>query len=357
MFTAYRGKRVFLTGHTGFKGSWLAHWLLRSGAEVVGYSKDIPTQPSLFEATGLAKHLRDLRGDVRDLPALEKALREAKADVVFHLAAQPLVRPSYDHPFETFAENTLGTAAMLEAVRRVGTVAAAVVITTDKVYENHGWEFGYRENDPLGGHDPYSASKAAAEIVFSSYCRSFFAKGTRMCSARAGNVIGGGDWAVDRLVPDCVRAWVAGRPAEIRNPDSVRPWEHVLEPLGGYLLLGQRLLSQADGVHGEAFNFGPSGELDRTTRQLVEEMEKHWPGKTHSVPPRADDGKKEARTLRLNCDRAAARLGWRPAMDFAETVAWTSHWYRAHAEKKEDLRELTLSQIKDYEAKLAPRLG
>lgn len=349
---AYRNKRVFLTGHTGFKGAWLAHWLIKSGAIVTGFAKDIPTTPSLFQATGLASDLVDLRGDVRDLGALERALGEAKPDIVFHLAAQPLVRRSYEDPFTTFAENTLGTAAVLEAVRRAGSVAAMVVVTTDKVYENLDGARIFRERDPLGGHDPYSASKAAAEIVFSSYCRSFFSAGTRMCSARAGNVIGGGDWAEDRLVPDCARAWAKGEAVLLRNPSSVRPWEHVLEPLGGYLLLGQRLMEQPEGVHGEAFNFGPADENGHTTLALVEEMEKHWPGKAHRLAGSASDGKKEAGILRLNCDKAAERIGWRPALSFEETVAWTSAWYRGYYEGGVDMRATTLGQIERYEKKL-----
>lgn len=348
----FRGKKVLLTGHTGFKGSWLAQWLLDLGASVRGFSKDIPTNPSLFETLELSKQLDDIRADIRDLPALEREIRSYKPDVIFHLAAQPLVRLSYDSPLETFHENTLGTANVMEAVRKVGGVSAMVVITTDKVYENRGWEFGYRENDPLGGHDPYSASKAAAEIVFSSYCRSFFNNGTRMCSARAGNVIGGGDWAKDRIVPDCIRAWQSGSAVELRNPSSIRPWEHVLEPIGGYLLLADRLLRNPDGVHGEAFNFGPAGDLDKTTLELVSEMEKHWSGAQHKTLTPVSDGKKEASYLRLNCDKVAARLQWLPRLSFAETVAWTSKWYWTNWKQPTAVKELTLSQIREYSSRL-----
>jgi len=348
----YKGKKIFLTGHTGFKGSWLSQWLLHLGAEVVGYSKDIPTNPSLFETLGLSKNLQDLRGDIRDQAALEKALQEAKPDVVFHLAAQALVRPSYENPLDTFEENTMGTARVLEAVRRNGNIPALVVVTTDKVYENAGEDYAFRETDPLGGHDPYSASKAAAEIVFSSYARSFFQTGTRLCSARAGNVIGGGDWAKDRLVPDCIRSWSQGRPVEIRNSAHTRPWEHVLEPLGGYLLLGHRLLQQPERVHGEAFNFGPSGETDRNVLQLVTEMERFWPGSSHRVAAGAKDGRKEASALRLDCERAASRLRWAPRASFAETVEWTVSWYQRYFRAPVEMQEFTLSQIKAFEGRL-----
>jgi CDP-glucose 4,6-dehydratase len=353
---AYQGKRIFLTGHTGFKGSWLSQWLLSLGAEITGFSKDIPTHPSLFETLGLGKSVRDIRGDIRDQAALEKALKEARPDIVFHLAAQPLVRASYEDPLETFHENTLGTARVMEAVRRHGQVPALVVITTDKVYENNDGGRDYRESDPLGGHDPYSASKAAAEIVFSSYSRSFFQKGTRVCSARAGNVIGGGDWARDRLVPDCVKAWEKGEKVTLRNPAYTRPWEHVLEPLGGYLLLGQRLLEKPDGVHGEAFNFGPPAEEEFTTRQLVEAMAERWPGAGY-VLGQSDPLKKEAAALRLNCDKARATLGWRPTLDFADTAAWTIDWYLRHSQRSPELGEFTCAQVEKFSQALVRALA
>ena len=349
---AYRGKKVFVTGHTGFKGSWLSQWLLNLGAEVTGYSKDIPTNPSLFEKLSLAKNLNDIRADIRDQSKLEQALAAAKPDIVFHLAAQPLVRASYDNPLETFEENTFGTARVLEAVRRHGKIPALVVITTDKVYENAGEGHAFREADPLGGHDPYSASKAAAEIIFSSYARSFFAKGgTRLCSVRAGNVIGGGDWAVDRLVPDCVRAWGSGKPVLVRNPSYTRPWEHVLEPLGGYLLMGHRLLNQPEGVHGESFNFGPPHDGDRKTLELVEAMAKRWPGAKVEIQAPKDTGKKEASALMLNCEKAKKVAGWKPSLSFVETVSWTIDWYAQDSSGANPL-ELTLGHIKAFEEKL-----
>jgi CDP-glucose 4,6-dehydratase len=340
----YSGRKVFLTGHTGFKGSWLAEWLLGLGAELTGFSIDIPTNPSLFEELSLAKRLADHRGDVRDPGLLRKAMEAAQPSVVFHLAAQPLVRDSYDDPLGTFATNVMGTANLLEAVRGVNSVKAVVVVTTDKVYENTGKAVAFRESDPLGGHDPYSASKAAAEIVFSSYARSFLAGTTvKAASARAGNVIGGGDWARDRLVPDCARAWAKKEPVVLRNPASVRPWQLVLEPLHGYLLLGQRLLEKPAGVDGEAFNFGPPEELIRSARDLVSEMAKHWPGAGQEIRA-ANDGKKEAAYLSLNAAKAQERLGWKPRLGFAETAAWTADWYR-QAGNPEALAALTREQI------------
>ncbi|MGZ3653112.1 MAG: CDP-glucose 4,6-dehydratase [Bdellovibrionota bacterium] len=343
----YKGRRVFLTGHTGFKGAWLSEWLLSLGARVTGFSLDIPTKPSLFEELGLSGRMEDLRGDVRDPDTLRKALHAARPEVVFHLAAQALVRESYDDPIGTFATNIMGTAHLLEAARHTPSVKAAVVVTTDKVYENAELGKPFREHDPLGGHDPYSASKAGAEIVFSSYARSFLVHSQlKAASARAGNVIGGGDWAKDRLVPDCVRAWLKGEKVTVRNPVSVRPWQHVLEPLAGYLQLGQRLLEKPEGVAGEAFNFGPDQALTRATLDLVAELEKSWPGASHVVTP-LGDGKKEAGHLSLDPGKAAARLVWKPRFSFAQTAAFTAEWYRVTNAKK-NFAEFTREQIAHY---------
>jgi CDP-glucose 4,6-dehydratase len=346
---AYEGQSVFLTGHTGFKGAWMAEWLLALGAKVTGFSIDVPTKPSLFEELGLPSRLEDGRGDVRDLALLREAMAKAKPSVVFHLAAQALVRESYDDPIGTFATNVMGTANLLEAARHVPSVKAVVVVTTDKVYENTERGLPFRETDPLGGHDPYSASKAGAEIVFASYWRSFLAATPiRAASARAGNVIGGGDWAKDRLVPDCMRAWLGGENVTVRNPSSVRPWQHVLEPLGGYLLLGQRLLEKPMGVSGESFNFGPDEALTKSTLDLVQELEKNWPGASHAVQP-LKDGKKEAGLLSLDPAKAAERLGWKPRLSFAQTAAWTAEWYRETGKKK-NFAELTREQIARFES-------
>lgn len=348
----YRGLRVLVTGHTGFKGAWLSHWLLDLGAEVSGFSLSPPTRPSLFEVLGLGKRLRHRLGDVRDFKDLASALAGARPQLVFHLAAQPLVRKSYDAPKETFDVNLGGVVNLLEAVRRRPSVRAVVVCTSDKCYENSGSLWGYRECDPLGGKDPYSASKAAAELAARSYAVSFFGArgGPRVATVRAGNVIGGGDWARDRVVPDCVRAWEAGRPALLRHPRSVRPWQHVLEPLAGYLSLGEGLLRGRPGLAGEAFNFGPPPGVDRPVAGLVEQLRRSWPrGAWRRAPARG--GRPEAARLRLNSDKALALLGWSGVLDFEEAVGLTADWYRAHAGKTEDMRAFTTRQAAFYLSK------
>lgn len=356
---AYAGKRVFVTGHTGFKGSWLCEWLNRLGARVTGYSIGIPTTPSLFEGLGLAGRIDHRLGDVRDYPALAAAMRDARPDVVFHLAAQPIVLTSYEEPKLTFDTNVGGTLNVLEAIRQLGTVAAAVVVTSDKCYENVEWEYGYRESDRLGGKDPYSASKAGAEIVFSSYWRSFFSgrAGLRAATARAGNVIGGGDWAKHRIVPDCMRAWSAREFVDIRNPRSTRPWQHVLEPLSGYLWLGSRLLLSGEDtalLAGEAYNFGPPPESCASVAAVVQGLKAHWPdvpcdfrlseGQSSSV------GSREAGLLQLCCDKAFAQLGWQPTLTFPETLRLTADWYREVHSRPHHLPELTTRQIGEYES-------
>jgi CDP-glucose 4,6-dehydratase len=368
----YARRRVFVTGHTGFKGSWLTAWLLELGAEVTGYSRDVPTRPAAFSELGLEGRIRHLTGDVRDREGLARAIAGARPEVVFHLAAQSLVRPSYEDPGLTFETNALGTLHLLEAVRRTPGIRAVVCITSDKCYRNDEWVFGYRETDPLGGKDPYSASKACAELVARSYFSSFFADGPAMATARAGNVIGGGDWARDRIIPDCARAWAEGVPALIRNPGATRPWQHVLEPLSGYLRLGERLLQSpagaaasspaagppaGSGADKEAFNFGPAAEVTATVAEVAAALGAYWPG--FRTRPRQDGetGQKESALLKLCCDKALALLGWRATLSFAETIRLTAEWYRAYYDGKgvADMFALTRDQIAEYTARASAR--
>lgn len=350
----FRGKSVFLTGHTGFKGSWLTFWLRQLGAKVTGFSHDIPTSPSMFQALGLEREVQHIVGDVRDLPALERAIALAEPDFVFHLAAQSLVRPSHKDPVETFATNVLGTVHLLEAVRRVQKRVTLINVTSDKCYENRDWPFAYRETDALGGADPYSASKGCAEIVFASYQRSFFAHGQVLAgSVRAGNVIGGGDFALDRLIPDCMRAWSEGKEVVLRNPEAVRPWQHVLEPLGGYLWLARKL-SVSEVPPGEGWNFGPASEAFQSVGQVVEGLAVHFPGAHASRMPRESVAQQphEARTLKLSIDKAADALGWRPTLSLAESLELTAAWYHAFFAGSADLRALTAQQIETFSTRL-----
>ena len=354
---AYKGKRVFVTGHTGFKGSWLCEWLLSLGAEVYGFALPPPTRPALYRQLKLSRRIKaDVRGDIRDLRALSAAVQRARPDFVFHLAAQPLVRYSYVRPVETFDVNVMGTVNLLEAVRGWsrrhgnGRTCSVVCITTDKVYENNERGHPFKETDPLGGYDPYSASKGACEIAISSYRRSFFndpANPVWVASARAGNVIGGGDWALDRVVPDCMRALGRGAPIPVRNKMSIRPWQHVLEPLGGYLGLGEALASRrrfADYCSG--FNFGPDPEANRTVKDLVTEILKSCPG---TWIDRSDpNAVHEAGLLNLDIRKARKVLGWKPRWGFEATVRNTVKWYLATA-GGEDPVGVTQCQIAEYE--------
>ena len=356
---SYSGKRVLVTGHTGFKGAWLCEWLLGLGAEVHGLALP-PLKPSLFEALELAGRIHHDVLDIRDTAKLAEKIRDVRPDFIFHLAAQALVRTSYREPVPTFATNTLGTAHLLEAVRVSNLPCSIVVVTTDKCYENDSAARSFKESDPLGGHDPYSASKAAAELVVAGYRDSFFSHGTEvaLASARAGNVIGGGDWAEDRLVPDCIRALSTSRPVPVRNPAFTRPWQHVLEPIGGYLLLGAKLeqarrkkSAEEIASFAQAFNFGPDPEANRSVRDLVEEVLRHWPGKWEQV--HQEKHLPEAPLLSLAIDKARATLGWQPHWDFAETVAQTVAWYRDYFEqsKKTDapsMADFTRKQIEAY---------
>ncbi len=334
---AYEGRRVLLTGHTGFKGSWMALWLRELGADVTGLALDPETDPSLYALAGRRGVVQDLRGDVRDRAAVLDAVREARPEYVFHLAAQALVRRSYAEPVETLATNVMGTAHLLDAIKAEGARCAVVIVTSDKCYENREWVWGYREDEPMGGHDVYSMSKGAAELVVSSWRRSFFAPsklsehGVALASARAGNVVGGGDWAEARIVPDCARSLAKGHPIAVRNPASVRPWQHVLEPLGGYLALGARLAGHGTDRpqdYCEAWNFGPTLDATRTVRDVVEALIRAWGSGTWE--DRHDpNAPHEAGLLRLSIEKAAARLGWTPRWGFDETFAHTATWYRA----------------------------
>lgn len=360
---AFQNRTVWLSGHTGFKGAWLSTWLLRLGARVVGFSMDVPTQPALFVECGLSSHLDHECGDIRDAEAVKRSILRAKPDFVFHLAAQSLVRPSYHAPVETFATNVMGTTHVLDALRFVDHPCAAVMVASDKCYLNREWVHGYREDDALGGHDPYSASKGASELAVASWRASFFPPQhpVAIASARAGNVIGGGDWAVDRIIPDCVRAREAGRAVEVRNPAAVRPWQHVLEPLSGYLWLAAAM-EQPGRIGGrgharDAFNFGPSPDSSRPVGELVGAFAELWPGPVHShaVP----NGPHEAGLLRLSIDKARHVLGWSPVWGFESSVGATVDWYRGRATGdggSATLFERTMTQIGRYTAD-AERLG
>ena len=334
----WAGRRVLLTGHTGFKGSWLSLWLLKLGAQVWGYALRPESKSSLFnelELQGKFTCLHHHLGDLSDLQALQSVVAQAQPEVVLHLAAQPLVRRSYRDPLGTWATNVQGSLNLLEAIKGLNHACAVVMVTTDKVYANREWDFGYREEDRLGGHDPYSASKAAVELAISSWRSSFCGSGDhqtphlRIATARAGNVIGGGDWAAERIMPDVIRALVAGKPIPVRNHIATRPWQHVLEPLSGYLLLAERLavVGEAGSRCATAFNFGPQLEANRTVGELVEEALKHWPGDWQDLSE--SNSPHEAGRLHLQIDKAYNQLNWRPNWDFTTTVARTVLWYRA----------------------------
>ena len=352
----YRGRRVLVTGHTGFKGAWLAEWLLALGAEVTGLALPPPTQPALFDQLGLARRVAHHEADVGELAPVQRVIAEAAPEFIFHLAAQPLVRRSYAEPVETYRANVMGTVHLLEAARLAGRPCTIVCITTDKAYENREWLHGYREEDPMGGHDPYSSSKGAAELAISAYRRSYLSSPSsliRVASARAGNVIGGGDWAADRIVPDSIRSLLAGQPIAVRNPLSTRPWQHVLEPLSGYLALGAQLAAatrsgeaaRLERLHG-AFNFGPALASNRPVGDLVTEILRHWPG--HWEDRRDRSAVHEASLLNLATDKAHHLLAWRPVWDFATTISHTVHWYRDQTADPARTTELTQAQIRTY---------
>lgn len=347
----WQGKRVFVTGHTGFKGSWLCLWLQSMGAEVTGFALPPPTDPSLYEAAAVAHNMHSHLGDIRQGDELARVLAESRPDVVFHLAAQPLVRHSYTHPVETYSTNVMGTVNLLEAVRQAPSVHSVVIVTSDKCYENREWPWGYREIDPMGGYDPYSNSKGCAELVVSAYRSSYFNPANyqehrvALASARAGNVIGGGDWAADRLVPDIIRAVSAGRPVRIRNPHAIRPWQHVLEPLSGYLLLAQRLYEQGT-AFAQGWNFGPADDDAQPVSWIVKHVTTLW-GDGARWELEGGEHVHEANYLRLDCSKARAELQWQPKWRLGQALERTVEWYRANGSGA-DMRQISLSQIEAY---------
>lgn len=348
----WRGRKVYLTGHTGFKGSWTTLWLLEMGAEVTGYSLAPDTKPSLFEVSGLAKDIRSEIGDIRDFSKFSASLKNAKPEIVIHMAAQPLVRLSYRHPIETYETNVMGTVNLMQGLREIPSLRAAVIVTTDKCYENPELNVPFKEDDPLGGHDPYSSSKACTEIVTSAMRRSFFsASKAGIGTARAGNVIGGGDWAADRLVPDIVRSLQQKETVTVRNPDSVRPWQHVLEPIGGYLTLAEKLFNNGP-EYAEAWNFGPMPESACPVHKIANKMTSLWDGRTEWKVDSKIKRLHEAQFLQLSTAKAESRLGWRPALTLDETLEWTCDWYRKFQTEPESARKLCQTQIQHYSSKL-----
>ena len=346
----FRGKNILVTGDTGFKGSWLSIWLNLLGANVVGFSSYLPPQPCIFSACRINKYIKHIHGDVRNLLSLKRIFAKHKFDMIFHLAAQPLVIRSYADPKLTFDTNVGGTVNVLECIRTFPEVKAAVIITSDKCYKNVSWQWGYRENDVLGGDDPYSASKAAAELVFQSYCNSFFGDGKntcRMATARAGNVIGGGDWASHRIIPDCVRAWSKHKTVYIRHPKAIRPWQHVLEPISGYLWLAANLYATKQ-LHSESFNFGPDYKVRECVENLIKVFSKYFTGGQWKYQTRKNVSK-ETQMLKVSCDKALELLGWHAVLSFVDTVKMTAEWYETFYKKtSKDMFQFTLKQIEQY---------
>lgn len=350
--SAWQGRKVFLTGHTGFKGGWLALWLAHLGANVRGYALDPATEPGLFATARVGQFIEDIRGDLRDAAALDRAMREFQPEVVFHLAAQPLVRRSYIDPVGTYSTNVMGTANVLESIRTVPSVRAAVIVTTDKCYLNREWHWGYRETDPLGGFDPYSSSKACVEILTASYRSSFFpperfaTHRVALATARAGNVIGGGDWSEDRLLPDLIRGFLSGEPVLVRSPLAIRPWQHVLEPLAGYLTLGERLLA-GDIEFADAWNFGPWDDDAWPVGRIATEMAGRW-GNGASCVSDESESVHEAGYLKLDSSKARSQLHWLPRLKLHSALEWLVDWYQAW-HRGADMHAFTLGQIARYE--------
>ena len=349
---SWKDRRVFLTGHTGFKGGWMALWLASAGAKVRGYALDPSTTPNLFTAADVGSMVEDIRGDIRDASALNRAMSDFAPEVVLHMAAQPLVRLSYQDPIGTIETNVIGTARVLDAVRHTPSARAIVSVTTDKCYENREWIWPYRETDHLGGHDPYSASKACAEIVSASFRRSFFEPGQHvaLATARAGNVIGGGDWSTDRLLPDLVRGFLSGEPVRIRRPHSIRPWQHVLEPLHGYLTLAEKLLSSNAPFYSTAYNFGPTDEDARPVSWIADRMTRYWGNNASWVLDEDPNSPHEAHYLKLDTSRARHDLAWTPKLRLETALEWLVTWYRTWQSSPASIQALTLSQIAVYQA-------
>jgi CDP-glucose 4,6-dehydratase len=347
----WQGKRVFVTGHTGFKGSWLCLWLQDMGAIVQGYALAPPTRPSLFIESRLGDRIASEEGDVRDLAHLYKSMSQFKPEIVFHMAAQPLVRLSYESPVETYSTNVMGTVSLFEAVRTVGNVKSVVNVTSDKCYENQEWLWGYRESEPMGGFDPYSSSKGCAELVTASYRRSFFnpekyhQHGCALASARAGNVVGGGDWALDRLVPDVLKAFASKQTVTIRNPNAIRPWQHVLEPLSGYLTLAEKLYSEGP-LFAEGWNFGPKEDSAQSVKWILDCLKSYW---GDEVSWQFDDAESlhEANFLKLDCSKAKMQLGWQPQWGLEYTLHRTVNWHKAWLQGA-DMYDYTITEINDY---------
>ena len=350
---SYKNKKVLITGNTGFKGAWLTVWLLKLGAKIYGVSKDIPTQPSMFDKLDLKNKIIHYEEDVRELNSIYEIIKKVKPDFVFHLAAQALVSISYKDPIQTISTNVLGTVNILEALKKSNHKCVAVIITSDKCYDNIESVWGYKETDRLGGKDIYSGSKAAAEIIFNSYYNSFFKKdnsNVKIATTRAGNVIGGGDWAKDRIIPDSIRAWSQNEIVEIRSPKATRPWQHVLEPLSGYLSLGDNLLSE-EKINGENFNFGPNSQYSHSVEDIIRDISKQWnfedPSKAYTI---TDNVKfHEAGLLKLNCDKALFHLKWLPTLSYKDLIKFTGSWYFNYYKNGKNMFEYTILQIEEYE--------
>ncbi len=351
----WKDKKVLITGHTGFKGSWLCLWLQKLGSNVIGYSLPQPTYPGLFQDADVAKGMISVEGDVRNLELLCSTIKQFKPEIVIHMAAQSLVRYSYDHPIETYSTNVMGTVNLYESIRQVNTVKAVINVTSDKCYENKEILRGYREDEPMGGYDPYSSSKGCSELVTSAYADSYFNAGNyeqhgiAIATARAGNVIGGGDWAKDRLIPDIIRAYMNSQSVTIRNPDSIRPWQHVLEPLHGYLTLAQKLFTEGTTYSG-GWNFGPDDDDTKPVSWVADQITKYWGEESEWVLDE-DSHPHEAHYLKLDCSKAKSQLGWSPVWDLSTTLAHVVAWYRSYYDKTGAL-DMTLSQIEEFQNSL-----